>query len=456
MAFRRTLLVGAVAAATFAATAGAGGAQEGRTVDAGTAKAQGTVLEIAPAAGSLAFAITTGMAIAETSGGLGQSLAQTFDLGLIGSALTAESCDGDDGVVAPEQLPQATRVDNRSGDAALEETEASPIPGMFSIGTKTVAATVQPSATASIVAGDVALGPLLRLAGGRAGAEAEVFPGAGREARSWVEVDLDLAGAIQLQGMRWDARHRTGGEDGADGSFTIDALDVLGVPLPVDDLRAAQDAINAALAPTGFRVELPRVERIETPVDLVRVTPLRLLVADSQLGAAGVRPALDLTRDVRAQLFDALTAAACQLASVLLIGEIGIGVASGTGSLVAEIGGVEARSATVVVEDPFGTVAPPALGDIPPVAEIAAPGAAPRIADVDTDLAGAGVPPAEVAVDAASPVVEVCESEHPLRKTACSTGAAAAVGVIGGAATAATALADLRRRRAPRAVAVDA
>jgi hypothetical protein len=249
--------------------------------------------------------------------------------------------------------------------------------------------------------------------------------------------------------MRWSARHRTGAEPGAEGAFTVDALQVLGVPVPVGDLAAAQEAINAALAPTGFRVELPRVERIEEPVDLVRVTPLRLLVADSPLGASGVRPALDATREVRSALFETVATAYCRTASFLLVGDIGVGIASGTGSLVLEVGGVEARSAEVVIEDPFGVLGAPA-----PVVGAAVPGA-------PAPAAGTGAVPAPAASTAAGPAPggvavatrpiateRVCESLHTFRWPPCSQGAAGVVGLVGAGATAAMAVLDLRRRRA--------
>ncbi len=87
-------------------------------VDAGRATARANVVSVAPISGSLSFAISTGAAVAETQGGLAQSFAQSIDLGLIGTSLTAEGCDGSDPAVPAERLPQPTLADNRNGYAS--------------------------------------------------------------------------------------------------------------------------------------------------------------------------------------------------------------------------------------------------------------------------------------------------------------------------------------------------
>jgi hypothetical protein len=418
------------------------------TVDSGTANANASVVSIAPTAGSLAFALSSGSAIAETAGGLAQAQAQSFDLGLIGSSLTAEGCDGNEAAVRPEQLPQPTQADNRHGDASAEDADAAFDGTGLGAGVERASATIQPASHAEATSTELDL-EVVRIGGGVATADAEVLPdGAGREARAAVQMDLSLLGILDIDGMRWDAMHRTGAAPDAQGSFGFDALALLGIPIPASDLEGAQAAINDALLATGFRVELPRVERITEPVDLVRVTPLRLMIADSQLGAAGVRPALDATRELRSQLFDAVTGLYCSSASLLLVGEIGIGIGSGTGALIAEFGGAEARSAEVVYENPFGeAVAPPAAEPAAPDASPASPGG-PRPSPAAPPLASAPTPaPAPVATATISSGVPVCRTVHPFRSPGCSQGAAAAVGVVGVAATAGMAVLDLRRRR---------
>src|SRR5690606_27313247 len=60
----------------------------------GVAKATAQVAKVAPGVGSLELAIGSGTAVAELKNQLAQSQAQSFDLGLIGTTLTAEGCTG--------------------------------------------------------------------------------------------------------------------------------------------------------------------------------------------------------------------------------------------------------------------------------------------------------------------------------------------------------------------------
>jgi hypothetical protein len=469
--FGCTALTGAVAlAALFGSMTGAGGASpatasskaapvQASNIDTGKASARANVVSVAPSTGALQFALGSGEVIAETSGGLAQAQSSAADLGLIGSSLTAESCSGSDGALTPEQLPQALLIDNRNGPGSAEADEApGPIPGT-SGGHKEVEATATPSSRAAVTFVDVAVPGLLTVSGGEAVAEAEVFPGAGREARATVDVDIDLLGAVQIRGLHWSAHHRTGGEDGAEGEFTIDALEILGVPIPVESVEQAAVAVNQALATLGLRLEMPEVERVqEGTVDLVRVTPLRLVLADSPVGQLVVRPALDATRELRSQVFDALVAADCRLASILLVGEIGIAVGAGTGTLVASIGGVQVTSATVIVEDLFGDFGGGAL--LPEVAPVGAddggggttPGGAAVGRPTAAPAAGGSVPVASRPTAATGAFDRICENIHPNHKPSCSEGAAATVGAVGLVATAAVGAFDLRRRRPKRAI----
>lgn len=456
---RRTLLTAAATGAVLVATVQTAPAR-GQEPPSGTttaaapvgianAFAAAEVFSLAPTAGSLAFAMSTGSALAETTGALAQSKAQAANLGLIGSSLSAEQCDGSDGAVKPEDLPQPTQVDNRGGDTSQTSTEAPLIP-QFGFGYEEASATQQPSSRAVSTTGDIDLAPVLRVDGGRAVAESEVVDGV-RQGASTVDLSLDLLeGAIRIDSMRWTARHQTGARDDIGGAFTIGALELLGVPVPGDELAPAIEAVNDLLAPSGMRMELPRVERLEEPVDLIRVTPLRLVIEDSEIGGSVVRPGLDASRDVRSQLFDALTAIDCSFASLLLVGEIGVGIASGTGALVIELGGVEARSSEVFAEDAFGGVLPlpDVVGEV--IDQLAPGGGVP--AGVP---AVAGPPPpastgsATIGNRTATPISgeRSCESTHPFGWPGCSEGAAGVVGAVGLVATAGAAVLDFRRRR---------
>lgn len=416
--------------------------QTAPVIDEGTATARAAVFNVAPSAGSLAFDISAGETIAETAGGLGQAQAQAADLGLIGTALTAEPCDGGEPSFSPETIPGPLKIDNRKGAASADDSELPPLFPGLGAGHKQVSATVTPSSRASVTFLEAEVAPLLELAGGYAVSEAEVFAGEGREARATVTVSLGIADVVDITGLRWHAEHRTGGKDRKEGGFTIDALQVLGVPIPTDDVTAAFEAVNAALAPLGLRIDPPKVEQLTEPIDIVRVTPLRLLVADTPLGAA-VRPALDLTREFRSAMFDQLTAALCDTASLLLVGDIGVGILSGSGSLVAEFGGVEATTANVAAGNPFGSAPAGGFGSTGsgPVG-----GASPIVAT----RPGGATPGGAVLTSPVGKTTKVCQSVHPFRWPACSHGAAGLVGGVGLVVTGAVAVLDLRRRRTHR------
>src|SRR4051812_18874105 len=91
-----------------ATTSAAGRARAAEsTFSNGRATAQAQVMRVAPGIGSLQLATTMGVAVAQVSNSLAQSQAQAVDLGLVGTALTAEECDGSPGAVTPDQLPKS-------------------------------------------------------------------------------------------------------------------------------------------------------------------------------------------------------------------------------------------------------------------------------------------------------------------------------------------------------------
>jgi hypothetical protein len=311
-------------------------------------------------------------------------------------------------------------------------------------GRKHVEASTTPAAEAvSTVAG--ILGPLVTFDAGKATSETSVIPGQARLSHAQVNVNLDIGGVIKLSGLRWEATHRTGKDPVADATFDLGTAALLGVPIPLESLREVETILNTALESSGVQITFPKVERFTTPSDLVRVTPLRIVLKDTPLGKAALGPLLNASRAQREQLFDQIAAAYCAASGALLVGDIGISVASGTGFLEIEIGGAEATTGELVLESPFGEgTAPP--GDILP--NVVVPGISGPVA----------VPPSPVAprpVADVGPLEERCESAHPLRDTGCSKGALLAVGLIGLAATVGVGALDWRHQRRRRARAAE-
>jgi hypothetical protein len=417
----------------------------GGPIGPGRGTAGATILSFGPTTGNLELALTAGQARAATTGTLGEALSRSLSLGLIGSSLTAEGCDGGAPLVAASSLPQATRVDNRKGPKSAESTEVPILSPVLGVGNEKASADVTPVAKASSVLAPITFGPLLALRGGESKAESTVLPGKGRRATASVAIDLDLGGLVTLTGLRWTASHETGAKAAASGRFVLAGVSIGGVDIPFDigqqGIEALGAVLDGALAPLGIRVEMPHVERIKEPVDLVRVTPLRILFGDSP-ASAGVRPVLDATRELRSQLYDALVAATCSTSSALLIVDLVLGVPAGTGSLVLELGGVEAQSSELDEEDLLGGLPPGGGLDLGTDTGSAGGGVLPG----DGLPPGAGGVPATQVVDR-GPIDRVCESIHPNGSPSCSRGAATAVGVIGTVGTLGLAGLDLRRRR---------
>jgi hypothetical protein len=296
---------------------------------------------------------------------------------------------------------------------------------------------------------DITVPGLLQIGGGRAEADTEVVEGAAREAHSMVDADLDIGGIVKLSGLHWDAVHRTGTGPSTDATFSIAQAVVGNVPLPVDQLQSVEDAVNAALVPSGVTISMPHVEHITSPNDLIRITPLRILLKDSPLGKATLGPALNLTRAQRVQLFDVIVGVYCNAAAALLTGDITLSVLSGTGFLVIDLGGAEATTADVHFINPFGSVVPLPNVSIAPI--------------VTPDVAGIFVPsPLSIPAPAAAAAVSApsaltdrirCESTHSFRWPGCSHGAAATAGLLGLVAIGGLAALDWRHQRRRRRVA---
>ena len=321
----------------------------------GTAFATSAVSRVSPGVGDLSLAITGGIATAEVRNQLAQAQAQSVDLGLIGSSLTAQPCDGSNASITPDDLPQPTRVDNRKGDAGAQSTEIPLAGASLGGGHEEVKASMQPSAQAlsTSIAGN--FGGVVKLGGGRAEAITRIVGGKSREAVATAEGSLDIGGIVTLSGLKWSALHRTGADAATVGNFEIGRAAAFGAPLSTNQLAPLEAALNTALTFTGIRVELPKIQRLTSPADLVRVTPLRIVLEDSPLGATVLGPVLGATRAQREQLFIEIVKQYCRSSSLLLVGDIGLSVLSGTGFLSFDIGGAEATTAVASFEDPFGS-----------------------------------------------------------------------------------------------------
>lgn len=440
--YSRTALVGlATTGLLVGAVTTASGAQgQAAPFSNGTAKATAIVSQVAPGVGSLQLGITSGVAVAEIKNTIGQAQAKTLDLGLIGSTLTAESCSGGAAAVTQADLPQALRVDSRGGATKAADDDA-PIAGStIGGGRKEVEANQDPSAKALAKITEV-LGGFLTLEGGRAEAVTRIVDKNAREAHAQVSVDLDIGGFLKLSSLRWDAFHRTGKDPKAEATFDIGTAALLGVPIPLESLTQVEGLINSVLVASGVTITFPKVERFTTPADLIRVSPLRILLKDTPVGAATLGPVLNLSRAQREQLFDEIAAAYCSAAGALLVGDIGVSVISGTGFLAVELGGAEATTGELVLDSPFGSETP----------VVTVPGSLPTIPTILPSAPITNSPGVSQPAASLGPLEDRCQSAHPLRRTSCSRGALLAVGLAGVLATAAVGALDWNHQRRRRA-----
>jgi hypothetical protein len=454
--YARTFVVAWVGLALAVGPATVGAADDAPAFRNGQANAVAQIAKISPGVGSLSLALGSGVAVAQMANDLAQAQSKVTDLGLIGTTLTAQQCDGSDGALRPDQLPQASTVDNRKGDASASSDEIPLAGGPLGSGRQVAEATTTPYAHATVTDVASAIGPLLTLSGGRSDATAGVVDGVAREAVATSSVDIDLFGAVTLTGASWRAFHRTGSDPAAEGSFTVGAVSAGGVSLPVDQLGPLETAINAVLAPSGVTLTLPRVQHVTTPNDFVRVSPLTITLKDSPAGKATIGPGLNLTRVQREQLFDAIASVYCKAAAALLVGDISLSVLSGTGFLTIDIGGAEASSADLELVDPFGNVAAFGTGG---TSDVAAPEAFAAGAGGTGAARSAATPGATVAgrpTAATGPLETLCESLHPNRSPGCSKGMGVPIGIAGIGLTVAVGYLDWRRQRAHHLVAATA
>ena len=354
---------------------------------------------------------------------------------LLELVLTAEDCTGTR-PLEPSQVPQPTRIDNRKGDTSATSEE---IGG--GLGREDARVTTQPLAHAVASGSHLDLAPLLSVSGGRAETKSQVIDGKAYEALASVNATLDIAGVVKLTGLRWYALHRTGEKKALEGSFSLSEASGAGQPFDTSSLDQLASAINSALLPTGIAIEFPKVQKLKEPIELVRVTPLRIIFKDSQLGAQLLNPLLESTGAERSEIFNEITAIACQLSSFLFAGDVALTIASGSGSLAVQVGGVQAYADDTVSDNPFSGFPEAPLGIGPATGT---PGST-----TTTPGSPASSTPGRTLTSAAGD--EGCESVHPFHWPPCSRGAPWLFGLLGLAGVGAMAGLDWRHQRRVRA-----
>lgn len=351
----------------------------------------------------------------------------------LGSAYDLSSALGLVKVKVPELAPIS--IDSNAGDAeAHQDLGAGPILGAIDL-----RATRSPASTSEVRLADLDLPGLVRVEGGHATSSSSIVDGTSRRATASVTIGAVslLGGVVTLDGLRWDVIHQTGAEERAEATFSVAGLSIAGVPIALDlqALAPVLDAVNAVLGPVGLVVELP--ELVRRPNGSVEISPLRVGLLNSPLGAEIVGPLVAAVRPLLVPVYQALTDINATLGLTSLVADLGLGVADGSGGIELAIGGATAITDDTEFADPL---APPPTtptidpgpaddgGGAPTVGQSPAPPALGVAAPAVPGTTGTG--PALVPVSSEGPARCVLAASPRRQGTCRGTNVAGAVAVV--------------------------
>ena len=452
--FRRTRRV--FAAVSFAVLALAlqvdpGAAQEGLAPGRGQAVAR--AYKVNPKAAGLSLGISLGLSLAGHQNTASTAESRAVDLGIIGTLLAAEGCDGGDPTLPADSQPQPLSVSSRDEGAAEGKTAEEDKPP---VGTKRALAKQDPYAEAETTITPFEIPGALKVSGGRSFTSSGIVEGA-RQALAQVEIGrISFAGgAVELGGLTWLARHRTGGEELLEGSFSIGSAAIAGTPIPTggQDPAAVLEQVNTALAPLGF-VLTPPTSRSASGIQFV--DPISIGIVPSAQRDSVVNSLLGPAQPVREQLFQAILDQDCGNDTYITVADVVLGALTGSGSLTLELGGVQASTSDIAFSSRLGGLGQGSLGALP---ASGTGGSSLGSLSGTTPVASSGGDTGAVSTPEAP-----SSGGTPLATTPASStsdgargGAMAAVALGGLALVALTAEADRRRmRRAIRTIPVEA
>lgn len=400
----------------------------------GTGSATALGYKVNPTNGNLSFGITVGESIAghQNTAATGQSRA--LNLGVIGVTLAAEACDGGDPTWAESEQPQPVIARTGEEGAATGKTD---FEQGFPLGIQKFA---QANATpwSQAITTIVPLGDprAIFINGGRTISTSGIVNGNTREAIARTELGTVSigGGVIKLNGLVWEAIHRTGAVTESKGTFSVGSIEIAGQKqsLPGDGLQQIE-ALKAVLAPLGIDITPPTI-RAAQGVEFV--DPLVIGIVPSQQRDGITAPLISALQPLRQQIVDALIAQDCGNSTYVTIADIVLGSVTGAGALGLELGGVQATTAAISAFEfaglpSFTPPGPTTLPTLPLVPEVA-----PTPPGVTASPGGAVAPSPGRASSPTKPVVNLSGSRG---------GWLAVIGGLGIALMLATAEADRRK-----------
>jgi hypothetical protein len=338
---RRTRVAAAVSAVVLAAgfVASYATAPASAATDPGQGNAIAQTQKIDPKAGGLSLGVTFGQSLAGHQNEVAQASSQAINLGVIGTTIGGEGCDGSAPTYPSDQQPQPLRIDSRDKDADKGKTETEN--GAFE---KSVKANSTPYGEAVTTTAPYSIAGVLKVGGGTATTHSGLVKDQ-REASAVVEISsLDLAGVIHLGSLRWEALYRSTGDKKVSGTFTIGSASANGQALPTNDPSKTLDQANAALKLLGVQL-VPPVAHESGGV--LFVSPLAIAVVPNSQRDAIAGAVIGGIQPIRKALTDALLEQSCKNASYITIFDLVVGSVTGAGAFALSLGGVQASSSVI-------------------------------------------------------------------------------------------------------------
>lgn len=264
----------------------------------GSGKADARIINIGPKAAKLSLAPTVGVALADYLNTLGRGESLIADwVGLEGS-IPAQVLD----------LTPAIRAESTGSAECRDRVKLTPEGGPIGVMEQRARATAKgPFGESFFKLSNISLPGAFEVSGAVAHSTAQIIGSKTREAIGEVDIaELSLAGgAVKLTGLHWEAIQRSGSNGKIDGSFSIEALKIAGIPVPLPEGGLAEllKPINDALAPLGISLALPVVEK---QGGVARISPLGISIFESDARQAALGPLLGSIQPVRQPLIDSL------------------------------------------------------------------------------------------------------------------------------------------------------
>jgi hypothetical protein len=273
----------------------AGGAEE--PFVPGSGKADARIINIGPKAAKLSLAPTIGVALADYLNTLGRGESLIADwVGLEGS-IPADVLD-----LTPPLRAESTGTPE-CRDRVKITPSGSPIGAMEQ---RSRATAKGPFGESFFKLSNLSLPGAFDVAGAVAHSTAGIIDGKTREAKGVVDIaELTLAGVVKITGLHWEATQQSGAKGKVNGSFSIEALKIAGLPIPLPEggLGSIADPINAALAPLGIAIQMPKVDK---QGGVARITPLGITIFESKQRQTLLGPLFGSIQPVRQPLIDEL------------------------------------------------------------------------------------------------------------------------------------------------------